>query len=300
MRFAFFIVFSTILYKLSDQRLKEHHVIVDMHKFGFPEIRMVGRSSSRMARHRLNAHRHSGAMEICYLATGRQTFCIQERPYSMTGGQVFLTQPDELHGTGNNPMEKGLLYWVIIDLSPGETFIGLGPPFANELREALRCISCRLFHAGDEIKLHLDAMFFWAKSSSQYRSLWLQQHATGFLKAVIQGSNREDVSVANRFAPLLDHIEQELHEPLDVPRLARFARLSESRFKVLFKRAVGIPPAEYVARQRIERSKYHLRSSNDSITEIALKLGFSSSQYYSTTFRRYSGVTPRQYRKTLG
>jgi AraC-like DNA-binding protein len=64
-----------------------------------------------------------------------------------------------------------------------------------------------------------------------------------------------------------------------------------------FRKQTGLPPHEYIIRQRVEHAKYMLVNTDMSITGIAYKLLFSSSQYFSTVFKRFTMVTPNQYRK---
>jgi AraC-like DNA-binding protein len=76
------------------------------------------------------------------------------------------------------------------------------------------------------------------------------------------------------------------------------ARLSESRFKSRFKAEIGVPPAEYWLRQKIERATEMLKTRR--VTEVAHELGFSSSQYFATAFKRYTLMNPSRYRKNPG
>ena len=80
---------------------------------------------------------------------------------------------------------------------------------------------------------------------------------------------------------------------MQVARLAQVARLSESRCKARFKREIGVPPAEYWLRKKIEQAIVLLK--NRSVTEVAYELGFSSSQYFATVFKRYKLVSPSQH-----
>ena len=81
-----------------------------------------------------------------------------------------------------------------------------------------------------------------------------------------------------------------------VARMAAVAGLSASRFKARFKEEVGIPPREFVLRTRIEEADRRLEAGREPITNIAFDLGFSSSQYFATVYRRYTGTTPRSRR----
>ena len=92
---------------------------------------------------------------------------------------------------------------------------------------------------------------------------------------------------------LLRYIDDHLDEPVQVSRLAQVARLSESRCKARFKREIGVPPAEFWLRKKIEQAAILLKTR--SVTEVAYALGFSSSQYFATVFKRYTLVNPSQF-----
>ena len=65
----------------------------------------------------------------------------------------------------------------------------------------------------------------------------------------------------------------------------------------LFQRDVGVTPARFHARARIALGKRQLIYSDASVTEIAMGLGYSSSQYFATSFKRIVGLTPADYRR---
>ena len=56
-------------------------------------------------------------------------------------------------------------------------------------------------------------------------------------------------------------------------------------------------PADYLAKRRIFHAKRLLGDSKLSIIQVALQVGFSSSQHFSTSFRKTEGMTPSEYRK---
>jgi AraC-like DNA-binding protein len=72
-----------------------------------------------------------------------------------------------------------------------------------------------------------------------------------------------------------------------------------SFFHEKFLKEVRLTPAEYLTRLRMKKAKQLLKISKKSITEIAFDLGFSSSQYFATVFKKVTGITPRFYRKQV-
>ena len=83
-------------------------------------------------------------------------------------------------------------------------------------------------------------------------------------------------------------------DKLTIDVLSTIAGLSPSRFKALFKEKLGIPPAEYALRLRIEEARRRLAARDASVTRVALDLGFSSSQYFASSFKRLTRMKPRE------
>jgi AraC family transcriptional regulator len=91
-----------------------------------------------------------------------------------------------------------------------------------------------------------------------------------------------------------------LAEPISLAALARLVRLSSYYFCRAFKQSFGVPPRRYHVNRRIEHAKALLANPILSVTEIGLALGFSETSSFSAAFRHTTGITPTQYRRTLG
>jgi transcriptional regulator GlxA family with amidase domain len=72
--------------------------------------------------------------------------------------------------------------------------------------------------------------------------------------------------------------------------------LSGSRLSHVFKEKVGVTLSDYLLRYRLDKARSSLETSTDSITRIALMVGFHDPAYFSRAFRNYFGITPRQAR----
>ena len=86
-------------------------------------------------------------------------------------------------------------------------------------------------------------------------------------------------------------------EPLDVPTLARIAFVSEAHFIRTFRAAFGETPNRYLQRRRVERAMFLLRSTDRSVTDICMDVGFSSLGTFSRVFRDIVGEPPSVYRR---
>ena len=94
-----------------------------------------------------------------------------------------------------------------------------------------------------------------------------------------------------------DAMDRSYAEPLDVPTLARIAHVSEAHFIRTFRATFGETPNRYLQRRRVERAMCLLRSTEQSVTEICMAVGFSSLGTFSRVFAEIVGEPPSVYRR---
>lgn len=95
----------------------------------------------------------------------------------------------------------------------------------------------------------------------------------------------------------LSYIQTHLSEPITVELLAGQVNQSTHYFSKTFLLATGQRPLEYVMHKRIERAQFLMLTTAVSLSEIALETGFESLSYFSRSFRKVVGQSPRQYYK---
>jgi AraC-like DNA-binding protein len=93
-----------------------------------------------------------------------------------------------------------------------------------------------------------------------------------------------------------DVVDARYREPLDVPALARAARLSEAHFSREFRRAFGETPHQYLLTRRLERAAALLRNTDLSVAEVCFAVGLRSVGSFTTSFGRAFGLSPTAYR----
>jgi len=287
---------------MASRRLASSRLVFGPKDFPLPGLVMFGRYQHAEAVSAIGPHVHQDALEICFLERGEQTFRVKGLVHRMRGNDQFFTLPDEIHDTANLPEERGILYWLILKLEPVRHFLGLSETQASRLKRGLRRMPTRHFRGHPDCARLLGEMTDLLSEKSpdrwspgpDYRSLRLQalllHYLTLTMAASHQGAKGSATPLMQR---VLHYIETHLDDPVHVPSLVETARLSESRFKTRFKREIGVPPAEFWLRKKIEKAVVLLKTRN--VTEVAHALGFSSSQYFATVFKRYTLTNPSQF-----
>jgi AraC-like DNA-binding protein len=266
---------------------------------GLPEIVMLGRYNYVRAEPPIAEHTHGNILEVCYLVKGRQTYRVGNRNYHLRGGDVFVAFPHERHGSAENPEEKSVLYWIMLQKT-GRRLFGLSHEASAHLWNSLCHLPSRHFRGSAKMKTQLDALTaLFHGRSSPLRTAALTVEALGFFLEVLRcvETNRGHENSAQRMEKICRYIQDHLEEPLAVPDLAAQAGLSTPRFKALLKEETGVPPGEYVLRAKVAEARRRLASGCQTVTEVAFALDFSSSQYFATVFKRYTGKTPSAVRE---
>ena len=93
-----------------------------------------------------------------------------------------------------------------------------------------------------------------------------------------------------------DLVDARYGESLDVPALARAARLSPAHFSREFRRTFGETPHQYLLTRRLERAAALLRNTDRSVAEICFDVGLRSVGSFTTSFGRTYGLSPTAYR----
>ena len=98
---------------------------------------------------------------------------------------------------------------------------------------------------------------------------------------------------------VVQYIEEHLADEISLTSLARLAQLSPFHFSRAFKESLGMPPYRYLTSRRIDRAKVLLAERKLSVTEIGLDVGFSETSSFTSAFRKLTGETPTEYRRSL-
>jgi AraC-like DNA-binding protein len=102
---------------------------------------------------------------------------------------------------------------------------------------------------------------------------------------------------ANR---ICEYIDSHLQENITLEVLAGLAQLSVHHFARAFRQSVGVPPHSYIVQRRVERAEELLRTTNFSLSEIAVASGFTDQSHFTRHFRRIIGISPGLARRRDG
>lgn len=95
----------------------------------------------------------------------------------------------------------------------------------------------------------------------------------------------------------LEYVGDHFDRPLRIGDLAGACHMSETHFRRLFVKCMGMHPVDYINQVRIQMACEMLKKTNLSINEISIQCGFLSSATFNRNFRRFMGTTPNEWKK---
>lgn len=118
------------------------------------------------------------------------------------------------------------------------------------------------------------------------------------VESVPDAKSQASSEYSRRIDRVIDYLRENLHRPVKLGELAHVACFSEFHFHRIFGAVSGETLNNFTNRLRLEKAARLLRYSEQSLTDIALDCGFSSSATFSRAFRSGYDTSPSQFRKS--
>ncbi|WP_158738027.1 AraC family transcriptional regulator [Alteribacillus sp. YIM 98480] len=117
------------------------------------------------------------------------------------------------------------------------------------------------------------------------------------LYELVHVTNQSVNELEHQIQRAITHIENFFKEEISLEQLAKQSNLSVYYFVRMFKVITGSSPYQYILDYRIQYAKNQLKSSDNSIENIAFDSGFNSLSHFITTFKKRTHITPNKFRK---
>ncbi len=262
----------------------------------------VVRNAGRANRPRSVPHYHN-AFEITYYWRGGVDFFVRDQTYGAGPGDLIFVSTFEIHHRIPNDKftEKTLLIY-----SPSfvESAPGVPDPFAildGELG------GCRHITLPDELREEterlLRAMTAAYEGAGKYALVYLRAYLTVLLTRIaehlwaLKERGFRSGGYNARLRDLIQFIKENLDSRLTLAAISRRFRTDKFYLCRYFKRHTGLSVMDYVNRMRIVNAEKLIVQNHHTITDISLMVGFNNITNFDRAFKRYTGISPREYRR---
>jgi AraC-like DNA-binding protein len=265
----------------------------------------------------LNPHRNEG-MEIVFLETGRTTFEVDGQIHPLHAGNLTITRPWQLHRLGDPHIGPGRLFWLIFDIGvtrPNQdwkwpTWLVLAPRDLAELTRKLRLGDQSAWMATPPIRRIFkeigDCVLAWpAPRTTSRLAVAVNRLMVELLDVLTESQSDEPPQLASRRRTVEFFLKDLARNPASsaeqwtLHTMADHCGMGITAMSKYCRELVNNGPMTFLNQCRLKHAARTLcQDPGLSITEIALRAGFNSSQYFATCFRKRYRMTPARYRNT--
>lgn len=227
-----------------------------------------------------------------YVTEGRGTVQTPEGTFSIGPGCLFLIRPSEVVSYVSDKEEPWEYYWVGFNGTEAHRLINLTPFSFQET----------VLHLEDQNIRSLLVQIYDSRGNSSASEAKMLGALYQFLGVLIEKSELNQ----SKKTPTKQYIEQAIKfisrnfsSEISIEDVAKAVRISPSHLYRIFSSELGMPPAQFLIRYRINEACSILKNSNLSISEVAVSTGFSDPLYFSRAFKKVKGLSPRAYLKEV-
>ena len=249
----------------------------------------------------MQGHHCHSCVELFCVESGSCRFLLDEHIFDLREGDLILVPPMVLHYTRYvfGACRRTVIFFREEDLDPEvrrsvpqgalrlseATVMRIPPAHRERILELLRALT--------EEEGAADCRTALLRKAYLQTLLLLCGRVCGFLKKPSAALPAADPQVLQAVRYICRHYA----EPLTSEDVARAVAFSPNYLSRKFRLSTGIGLHEYIVFVRLQHAAQELAATSDSITAIALRCGFSDSNYFKESFKKKYGVTPRGYRK---
>lgn len=244
------------------------------------------------------------AIEIVYMQEGELTFTIEQQIYHLISGQCILVNPNIIHATKCTAPNKAIIFQIPVNFLENYIpnvrqllFTITDPETDSILRTKLDLLKQTLekMQLINDLKPDGGILRF---NSLLFEVLFQLYHnfSVQVFHADVTGKNK----ALKRLAPVLNYTAKHYNQPISIEEIAGVAALQPRYFCRFFKKCMGVTFLEYQNELKLSYIYQDLLSTDDKISSILERHGFTNYKLFRRMFAKHFSATPSRVRKGTG
>lgn len=230
-----------------------------------------------------------------FVTRGRVVWQVDGCDYPLKNGDVIRVSPGVVHQAWSLSKRVTLASFHVEARLPGgqDVFALLNPPIMQSVSKGNRLD----FYLRSAIEEYERPTFEDIHAALKHWSALIVPEYIRYNDTLALLKPRSIDPLVNALLTYLDH---NIHVPMTLDMLSHYAGVSGQHLNRLFKQAIGTTPLLYVSELRLNQAASLLREGQMTIKAIAEAVGFDDPYYFSKKFRKHFGLSPSEYRISVG
>ena len=256
--------------------------------------------NSSHPRYYMNVHWHR-EFELIRIISGRFDITLNEKSLSLNAGDFVFVHGGVLH----SGVPYDCVYeCIVFDLQAIRNICPACDPYIKRITEKSVVVRDHFTQKDESVASVVPSIFEPMHSRPNGYEMLVTGAIYRLLGVIfsekyyvddVPHAGRNEMRRITQLKSVLDYIDDNYMNPISLAQLADAASLTPKAFCRFFRQMTQQTPMDFVNRQRIEHACDELTASTGTITDVALSCGFNDLSYFIKTFKRYMGVTPREF-----
>jgi AraC-like DNA-binding protein len=275
---------------ISDNRLNPYIILFHMNTYKHGDIYLD--------------HVHNNAIEIMYVFNGYLYMEVNKKYIKINKNECLIVFPDTVHSLIMKKNEKctaGCIVFNPGNLSNSNNMLDISCNISFLYKITKNEPGYIKIIANNFIKTVIEEMYHYNLNRNEFSQELMKLYFCELYIYLSEALNENFIKQCNYenhyINNAIEYINNHYSNDISVKDVARTVRLSDRHLTRLFESELNMSVHEYITFLRIEKAKKMLKDPRQNITNISLRLGFNTSQYFATTFKKYENISPSSYRK---
>ncbi|MGM0122804.1 hypothetical protein IGI37_000170 [Enterococcus sp. AZ194] len=259
----------------------------------------------------IHTHWHR-EMEVLYITSGKMEVIVEGNHFVATEGDILFIPPNLLHGAVNYQQSACSFFAIVFD-----SFF-ISSHSSDTIQQSyfdpiLNYTTQHIVHATNElenieqIQQHAAELIESFAIKKPYFELTLKAHLLLFFQQLYvakemlfhfeQNIEQKNDLTSYKCKKILVYLEENYKNPISLDDISTHIGFSREHFCRFFKKNFRLSFFTYLNGMRIKKAEYLLLNTQLKIIDIALESGFEDSNYFTSVFKKETGLTPTAYRK---
>lgn len=261
---------------------------------------------SRVRDARLTYYHSHSILEIAYILSGKGQYIIDGVTYDVKQGDLLVCNPGVMHQSIiTNPTDPTLEFVAgisdlhFLNMEPNSIQLPDGCPVLNLTNEVKREISRCCYEIIDENMTTQPGRYYLVQAQMIKILILLYRSIAEKPKDEVVGVPFESYSKSYVVQRIIQYLRANYSQHVSLDQIAQNMYLSPVYISKIFKEKTGDSPINYLIQIRLGKAKEMLEENRGSIRTIAAQVGYDDVYHFSKLFKKYYGVSPLYYRKSV-
>lgn len=259
----------------------------------------------------IHTHWHR-EIEILYIASGKMEVIIEGKHFIAEKDDIIFIPPNLLHEAINFEQNPCAFFAIVFDSFFIESH------FSDIVQQSyidpiIQHTTSHIFQATDtlmsieDMRMSVTAIIEEFALKEPYYELSLKANLLQFLRCIYREKDNlfnfdqyyesKDELTSYRCKKIVLFIEEHYQEHISLEMISNHMGFSKEYFCRFFKKNFRMSFFKYLNESRIKKAEYLLLNTQHKIIDIAFETGFEDANYFTTVFKKETGLTPSAYRK---